>query len=140
VLRHPRGRLTPCTPAEEQEEKEYSMSSIEVKDTETGRMVRLSGELSIDQAASLKDSLLEAFEGCSELKLDMSMVESADLACLQVLCAAHRFSVRLGVRLSLSEPVPEGVVNSLKNIALYPSACDLPFEKACLWRQEAGHE
>lgn len=116
------------------------MCNIEVLDTEIGRVVRLSGELAIDSASELKESLLKAFENCSELKLDVSMVESADLACVQVLCAAHRFSVERAKKLALSAPLSPGLLAVMKELALYPSACNAPFDKACLWDQEESHE
>lgn len=116
------------------------MYSIEVKDTEIGRVVSLSGELSIDRASELKESLLRAFEGCGELLLDLSGVESADIACIQVLCAAHRLGVKKGTKIALSSPASDGFLLSMKNMALYPMNCDPSLDGDCLWKVGCVHE
>jgi anti-anti-sigma factor len=115
------------------------MSTIEVKETAAGRIVRLSGELTIDSAAELKSAIMKAFEGCTGLKLDVSMVESVDLASVQVLCAAHRHGVSTGAGFSLSAPASRGFMDSLEAMALFPAACDSPFAQVCLWAREARH-
>jgi anti-anti-sigma regulatory factor len=112
------------------------MCSIEVKDTDIGRVVRLGGKLVIDHASELRDAFMKAFEGSQGLNLDMSRVESTDLACLQVLCAAHRLSVRLGKKIAVSTPASPGFLKSMKDMAVHPAICNSPFDKECLWRQE----
>jgi anti-anti-sigma regulatory factor len=116
------------------------MGTIEVKNTDIGRVVRLSGELVIDQATELRDSFLQAFAGVPELKLDVSGVASADLACLQVLCAAHRLGVLKGTRISLSAPPSPGLLQSMRDMALYPSTCNAPYDQGCLWARDSSHE
>ncbi|HNY63882.1 MAG TPA: STAS domain-containing protein [Deltaproteobacteria bacterium] len=115
------------------------MGTIEVKDTETGRTMTLSGALGIDQAAELRNSLLEALKGRPALKLDLSMVQSADLACMQVLCAAHRSSARTGIRMTLVSGVPQGLKQSMLDMAIDPTACDPPLSRECLWKKEDCH-
>jgi anti-anti-sigma regulatory factor len=125
--------------AVEADAKEKRMGSIEVKDTETGKEMRLSGTLGIEQASDLKSRLLETLRDCTELKLDLSLVESADLACIQVLCAAHRSSVKAGIKVSLASPVSQGLKTSMRDMALDPTACDPPHSRDCLWRKEDDH-
>jgi anti-anti-sigma regulatory factor len=55
-------------------------------------LIRLAGELGAAEASSLKECLLEALAGESELSLDLSGVERLDVCCLQVLLAAWRHS------------------------------------------------
>lgn len=56
----------------------------------TGAMLRLAGEVTIYQAAQLKQDLLAALDGCgSGLALDLAQVTELDTAGLQLLLAAR---------------------------------------------------
>jgi anti-anti-sigma regulatory factor len=52
--------------------------------------VRLDGELNIQVAGHLKKALVKAFVETAELSLDLGGVTGIDIACLQVLCSAHK--------------------------------------------------
>jgi len=52
--------------------------------------VRLEGELNIQEAGRLKEMFVKAFAEPEALLLDLSGVTGVDIACLQVLCSAHK--------------------------------------------------
>ena len=53
-------------------------------------VMRLEGELTIQHAGRLKEMFLKAIAEAGELSLDLEGVTGADIACLQVFCAAHK--------------------------------------------------
>jgi anti-anti-sigma regulatory factor len=53
-------------------------------------VMRLAGELTIQYAGRLKEMLLKAIAEVKELSLDLEGVTETDVACLQVLCSAHK--------------------------------------------------
>ena len=52
--------------------------------------LRLEGELTIQHAGQLKEKLLQAFAETEALALDLEGVTEVDIACLQLLCSAHK--------------------------------------------------
>jgi Predicted NTP binding protein (contains STAS domain) len=78
-----------------------------VFDPEQGRL-RLSGELTIYQAAAAKAALRQALEAATTLEVDLAAVTELDSAGLQLLLWLKAEGVRLGRTVSLvnhSEPV-----------------------------------
>jgi anti-anti-sigma factor len=55
-----------------------------------GGILRLEGELNIQHAGELKETFLKAFTETEHLSLDLEGVTAVDIACLQVLCSAHK--------------------------------------------------
>jgi ABC-type transporter Mla MlaB component len=77
--------------------------------------LKLSGTLTIGQAAGFKDALLAALEAASELLRDLSGVREIDLTGLQLLCATHQSALAGGKRFSIkagADPVYLGVVRN----------------------------
>jgi anti-anti-sigma factor len=68
--------------------------------TEPGRLVALAGRLDVSSVADVRLALHAAVdEGCGDLFLDASAVESIDASGLGVLVGAHRRAGRAGRRL-----------------------------------------
>jgi len=53
-------------------------------------VIRIRGELTVYEAALVKDELFEALQGESNVRIDLSGVSEVDTAGLQVLLMAHR--------------------------------------------------
>ena len=98
------------------------------------------GRLSIQDAAELKDLLMEAYNSPENLLIDLAGVESLDLACIQVLCSANITYKKAGKHMRISGVLPEGVKRSLKDIAIEPEVCDLESPAQCLWATGGGDE
>lgn len=72
--------------------------------------LRVSGDMTIYQAAELKDELLQAVAGHPEVELDLSEVSDLDTAGFQLLVLAKREAAKAGAALHLagrSDPVQE---------------------------------
>ena len=67
----------------------------------------LSGELTIQNATSLKESLLDALNDVETCELDLTDVSQIDLAGIQVLFAAHKSALNRKKSLSFSGECPE---------------------------------
>ncbi len=52
--------------------------------------LRLEGELNIQDAGRLPATLIKALAETEELSLDLGGVTGIDVACMQVLCSAHK--------------------------------------------------
>jgi anti-anti-sigma regulatory factor len=105
-----------------------------------GRVMRLTGDLSIETASRLRNELLEALESAAPLEVDMGGAGSMDLACAQVLCSAHRSFHQAGQTMTLAGGVSESLRSSLAALSVTPGACGLPCAPDCLWKQGDQHE
>jgi anti-anti-sigma regulatory factor len=99
-----------------------------------GRTLKLEGTLTIEIASELRDALLHALETSGPLEMDVSAVESVDLACVQVLCSAHGSFHRAGLKISLAGEIPAGIHAALESLAISPDACDSPCSQECPWK------
>jgi anti-anti-sigma regulatory factor len=93
------------------------MTTERWQDPETpGKLeLKLSGSLTIGQAAGFKEALLAALEAASGLLLDLSGVRESDLTGLQLLCAAHQSALAGGKRFTIkygADPVYHEVVRN----------------------------
>ncbi len=103
------------------------------------KVLRLAGVLTIESAARLREVMLEVLEAGQGLRLDMGSLEEIDLACTQVICAAHRSFLKSSLQLSLIGEVSEGLRKSLTGMALHPSVCEKSIVEHCLWTGGASH-
>ncbi len=117
------------------------MTDCMAEDKMGKRIIRFTGNLTISRADEMKSILLESLEGVEHIEIDLSSVEEADLACLQLLCSAHRTSKHLGKAFGLCG----GAAGSLKRtvrIAGYArsSGCVLDTDNQCIWNEERFRE
>ena len=99
-------------------------------------MLTLGGELTIEQAVEIKKVLITALGNTTRLILDLENVREADLTCLQLLCSAHRMSVRLNKRLILSGKRSEAFRNLCKTAGFQRhTGCVLDEQESCIWKE-----
>ena len=79
----------------------------------TGSLV-LEGELIIDHAEELRQSLVDALDSEGSLNLNIEGVSKVDLFGLQVLCSAHRSALQSSRELALIGKQPEAFRNALQ--------------------------
>lgn len=98
-------------------------------------LLKLQGELGVEAAAQLRQTLLDAFEKNDQLLLDCAETTAIDLFCLQLLCSAHRTSVAWDKQLSfqgdLSPAVKDAQIRSGFNRHMGCSLC--PEGVRCMW-------
>lgn len=93
----------------------------------------ISGTLSVENAATLHQTLRELNETVTDVSIDMAEVEGADIACIQLLCSAHRSAVRRGSSFVL-HGCSGGFAHSLELHGCQRHvACGRSKDGTCLW-------
>lgn len=106
----------------------------ELDRTAEGSVLKLKGSWTVERARELKRALLDALNSGERIIIESQGITELDLSAMQLLCSAHRMSLRLGKHLSLHEQ---------KSKPLKRMARDLGFARArgchraplenCLW-------
>jgi anti-anti-sigma regulatory factor len=109
------------------------MGELILEGAEGSRKVIAVGKLTIQDASRLKDLLMEAYAGEGELCIDLTGTESLDLACMQVLCSAHKSFGKAKRAVHMTGELSEGVRRSLQEIAIEAGSCGLESSAPCLW-------
>lgn len=98
------------------------------------KVLMLDGALTIERANELKEMLLDALRENEHVALNLEKVTAVDLACLQVLCAAHRTSVGSNRHLTLQGKRPEVLERIMVDAGYARSAgCRGDSDRNCLW-------
>jgi len=81
---------------------------VDVSLTKSGKkwVLSLSGALTIDGAEELKAAFVNAVSRYKSIEIAFAQVSALDITCLQLLCSAHRTSVREGKELTIRRPLP----------------------------------
>jgi anti-anti-sigma regulatory factor len=83
------------------------MIDFRLEDTTRGRLLKLCGDLTIENGERLKRILVESSEGGDRLSLDLAGVTAVDAAGFQLLWAALRTAGCSNQGLDLFESLPE---------------------------------
>lgn len=97
-------------------------------------MLFMEGDLTIDRAEELKNTLLDALDKVSDVHFNIEKVTSMDLSCLQLLCSAHRTASLMNKEFSQSGGSSEAFKKTVTS-AGYPRSigCTETMAKGCLW-------
>ncbi|MEO5364842.1 MAG: STAS domain-containing protein [Magnetococcus sp. WYHC-3] len=76
-------------------------------------LLTLSGDLTIQHAAEVKEALLQSLEHAHNITLALAKVGRVDLAGLQLLCAFHRRLHAEGRILSVSGNIPDTLASRI---------------------------
>jgi anti-anti-sigma regulatory factor len=110
----------------------------EISGSET---LRLEGELTIQHAGQLKEKLLQAFAETEALSLDLEGATEVDIACLQLLCSAHKTFLAANKELktigTIATPFQRAVDDSGYR---RKTGCHSDPERDCLWVMGGSHE
>jgi ABC-type transporter Mla MlaB component len=95
------------------------------------------GELCIQQAEELHQSLIQALEQTQWLEVDLSEARNVGLCCLQLLCSASRSARDQGKRLTIGPGVSSEFEQAVFR-AGFPSQRGgaVPEDAGCLWIME----
>lgn len=110
---------------------------VHVEEANGERIVRFSGELTIQYATEIKEALTGALAGAHSVLLDVGYVTNTDIACLQVFCAAHQAAVELNIPLALDEKRSLAFVNTMRDAGFARhTGCSRGRGTRCLWQNE----
>lgn len=112
------------------------MIDLSVNDSgDTGTLI-LSGSLTIQHAAQLKETLLEGISSVRRLLINLSDLERADLATIQLLFAAHRTLKEKNKVLDIEGNLPEAWRSAVKDSGY--SGCMGENDNSGLWTGEGN--
>lgn len=96
--------------------------------------LELEGDLSIEVAEDLKDTLLYALQGTEELVIDLGKVTVADLSCLQLICSSYRLCGSVDGQLILRAHDFD-IFNQLLKDSGYckTTKCPVASTRNCMW-------
>lgn len=97
-------------------------------------IVRLRGNLTVEHAQELKHVLLDALQDSERIVIELEGITDVDLSFLQLLCSAHRTSMKLGRELTLFGDRSE-IFKMAVSDAGFPRilGCHEDPDRGCLW-------
>jgi anti-anti-sigma regulatory factor len=108
--------------------------NFEIVRSDDAMVLSLAGELLVADAGELKMTLMRVLDSGQRVAVDLAKITEVDLACLQLLCSAHRSSLARKQSLTLANPLPERFQRTLDD-AGYSShtGCAAQRGESCLW-------
>lgn len=107
------------------------------EEREDGAILRLSGDLMIQDAAELRSTLIDVFADAVAIDVDVSSVGQIDVSCLQLLCASHKKAMESNKMFRISDEWSDTFERSVKEACfLRHTGCFLDTKKECLWVKE----
>ena len=92
------------------------------------------GELSVAQAADFKDALVNSLARAAEIEINLESVNTIDLACLQLMCAAHRSAAKEGKSLFIKDSTLPVFIEAKELAGFnYSKPCRHVTTGDCLW-------
>jgi anti-anti-sigma regulatory factor len=86
-----------------------------VDDSQKAGLLIADGTLTIQQAVDFKDTLTKAISEVYRLEINFDTVTEIDLACLQLLCSAHKTCVKANKTLSITGRQSEALKKAIKD-------------------------
>lgn len=97
-------------------------------------VMRLEGELTIQYAGRLKEMLMKTISELKELSLNLEGVTGIDIACMQVLCSAHKTCLAANKSFAVHGRVTPSFERSVQDSGYATMAgCHADSQHTCLW-------
>lgn len=107
---------------------------MKVTTTQGKACIALDGELTVARAADLKNVLAGSINSADSVEIDLGNVSKIDLACLQLLCSAHRTAAGKGKTLTIKDQSLPSYLEARKNAGfMYSKQCRYVSTDDCLW-------
>ncbi|MHC1744220.1 MAG: lipid asymmetry maintenance protein MlaB [Syntrophobacteraceae bacterium] len=98
-------------------------------------VLRLDGRCTIERADELKSMLLESLSRDDAIVIDLENLTEVDLSCLQLLCAAHRRSLRQNKQMQLGADRPVVFDRAVRTAGFARTlGCHKDPGGTCLWK------
>lgn len=97
-------------------------------------VLKLKGSWTIERANELKRVLLEMLNSCEHMSIDLEELTDVDLSTMQLICSAHRTSLRDGKQLALHERKSQSLKQVVHEAGFVRTlGCHKDPTKKCLW-------
>ncbi len=92
------------------------------------------GQLTLKYAGEIRAAFVKALIDADQVAIDLGNATEADLSCLQLLCSAHRTSLKLNKRLNFVGSLPKHFREAAEAAGYSRSSgCTKDCEQSCLW-------
>ncbi|MBP7460666.1 MAG: STAS domain-containing protein [Candidatus Delongbacteria bacterium] len=110
------------------------MADIRIVEQTDQITLQIEGELSINDALNLRDSLSQAIDYRKPILIDLDRVTEFDLTAFQLFCSAHRTAMAQGIRLRIQPQNSKQFLEIIEQIG-YPRqlGCNESNPQDCLW-------
>jgi anti-anti-sigma factor len=96
----------------------------------------LDGELAIQRAQQLKETLLAQLREGKSIDLDLTNATAIDVTGLQLFCSAHRTAKKGGRELRIASPLPAAIAQTVQTAGFTRRRdCQPNCDHPCLWNQ-----
>jgi anti-anti-sigma regulatory factor len=110
------------------------MIDCKVKKGRGKKVVNLKGDVTIVTASELRDILLDTLSTSKRVELNLEKVTDVDLSFLQLLCSAHRTSLKAEKSFFIVGSYPDVLKEAAKDAGFPLNAgCTLDCNNSCLW-------
>ena len=110
------------------------MLECKVKKARGKKVLNLKGELTIVNSSELRDILRDALSTSKNVELNLENITDVDLSFLQLLCSAHRTSLKSEKSFSIHGSYPEVLSEAARDAGFpLPKGCKLDCNNSCLW-------
>jgi ABC-type transporter Mla MlaB component len=111
---------------------------ITMKQSADSYVLVVSGDISLQDVAESKTALVAALKTADKVVLETQDISSIDFAGLQLICSAHRTSMRLGKSIAFSAGLPALLTDAAERIGFSGRRrCLFGEDRACLWKEVA---
>lgn len=116
------------------------MITFRVEDPGNIGVLVVEGEVGMENAEELKSNLICALHSVEKVFVNVENVSEVDESCLELLCSAHRTSLRLQKTFAFNGAVPEQLRRIItdagfkRNLGCLPDVC-----KTCLWAERGNN-
>jgi anti-anti-sigma factor len=113
-----------------------------VDDSQKAGLIIADGELTIQQAADFKDTLTKALSEVDRLEINFDTVTEIDLACLQLLCSAHKTCVKENKTMSITGRQSEALKKAINDAGYqrHKGCKAAGYNNQCLWVSGGDNE
>ena len=92
------------------------------------------GDLTVVRAADFKEALLNSIDKADTIEINLVNVTEIDLACLQLLCSAHRTAINKGKAFAVKDPSIPVYMEARKQAGfIFDKSCSYSSTDDCLW-------
>jgi anti-anti-sigma factor len=112
------------------------MIDFSIDESSSTGTLTLSGDLTIQHASTLKETLLEGISNAQSLVINLEQVERMDLSTVQLLCAANRALQKADKNLVVAGAIPSAVKDTILESGY--AGCMGDGDSSVLWTEESN--
>ena len=110
------------------------MFDCKVEESADNKILTINGELTIQNIAELWKILIKSLKDTAHLALNLENITEIDMSFLQLLCSAHKTTIKSDKHFTLHCSSPEIFREAVKDSGYQQiKGCELVTDNSCLW-------